>query len=782
MNRPLQIIALLIVVSTGQIYSQTRFDIKGRVLSSISREPIEYATVFVKGAPEYYSVSDTTGYFVIKSVPPGIIRVESSSVGYLNEISPEYLLSSSALFIELHMDEDISMLDGVTVRSSVLERSKDAGVGKQIIGAGDIEKMPGGNRDISRVVRSYPGVSYSPIGYRNDLIVRGGGPSENAFYIDGIEIPNINHFSTQGASGGPVGIINADLIEQVQFYTGALPVQYASVLSSIMDIRLKNGDPYSNNFKVTVGASEFGISGSGHIGKKTTYLFSARQSYLQLLFKLLGLPFLPNYIDGQFKLKHRLSEKDEITFIALGGIDRMRLNTEEKGEEVEYMLSYLPVIRQNCITVGASYIHYGKRNRLNIVLSYNNLYNSNIKYLNNDSSNPDNLMYDIRSNEEKLIFRIEDEVNRGCWKILSGINSNLSGYDNATNGNSSDVRLRFFNYSLYFSTSYASLNKKLFARIGIKADGSTYSSKLMKFWNHLSPRATVSYTPLPQLSLNISSGIYFQMPPLTSLAYKEDGLYTNSGLDYMMVYENSLGLKWNISEQIALSAEGFYKIYKDMPVSVDDGIPLSCKGNDYGIVGNEKLESRGKGRTYGIELSARWQIAGKLNLIGSATLYNSEYKDYGGEYFPSAWDNKFIINLGATYNCKRNWDIGAKLSSIGGAPYTPFDIAKSSLKLNWDKTGKAYYDYRLYNTLRLEPFAQLDVRVDKSFYFKKWMLALYVDLQNITSFKLKQQDALMSTGIIENPNSGLDEQRYIMKNIPQKAGSIVPTLGITVGF
>lgn len=139
MNRPLQIIALLIVVSTGQIYSQTRFDIKGRVLSSISREPIEYATVFVKGAPEYYSVSDTTGYFVIKSVPPGIIRVESSSVGYLNEISPEYLLSSSALFIELHMDEDISMLDGVTVRSSILERSKDAGVGKQIIGAGDIE-------------------------------------------------------------------------------------------------------------------------------------------------------------------------------------------------------------------------------------------------------------------------------------------------------------------------------------------------------------------------------------------------------------------------------------------------------------------------------------------------------------------------------------------------------------------------------------------------------------------------------------------------------------------
>lgn len=127
----------------------------------------------------------------------------------------------------------------------------------QIIGLGEIEKSPGGNRDISRIVRSYPGVSFSPIGYRNDLIVRGGSPSENRFYMDGIEIPNINHFATQGASGGPVSILNADLIREVQFYTGAFPVNKAGALSSVMDIRLRDGDVADNSFKATLGHRRF---------------------------------------------------------------------------------------------------------------------------------------------------------------------------------------------------------------------------------------------------------------------------------------------------------------------------------------------------------------------------------------------------------------------------------------------------------------------------------------------------------------------------------------------
>ena len=136
-------------------------------------------------------------------------------------------------------------------------------------------------------------MSFSPVGYRNDLIVRGGGPSENRFFMDGIEIPNINHFATQGASGGPVSIVNADLIREINFYTGAFPADRAGGMSSVLDFKLRDGDPERQSFKATLGASEVGLSGSGHIGGRTTYIFSARQSYLQMLFKLLGLPFLP---------------------------------------------------------------------------------------------------------------------------------------------------------------------------------------------------------------------------------------------------------------------------------------------------------------------------------------------------------------------------------------------------------------------------------------------------------------------------------------------------------
>ena len=781
MNRCIRIIALLSILSAGQLFSQERFTINGRVVSSIGREPIGYATVFVRGFPEYYAVTDSTGVFAINGVKAGIFKLESSCVGYLTEITPEYIISASVPFIEIVMEEDIAMLNGVTVRSSVLERSKDSGVGKQIIGVADIEKIPGGNRDISRVIRSYPGVSYSPIGYRNDLIVRGGGPSENAFYLDGIEIPNINHFSTQGASGGPVGIINSDLIEQVQFYTGALPVEFVSVLSSAMDIRLKNGDPYKTNFKGTVGASEVGVSGNGHIGKNTTYLYSLRQSYLQVLFKFLGLPFLPNYIDGLIKVKHRISSKSEISFIALGAIDRMKLNTEEKGEEVEYMLSYLPVIKQNTYTIGASYTYYGNNNRLNVAVSYSHLFNSNIKYLNNDDSSPENLMYAIKSKESKAIVRIEDVMQKGRWSILSGINFRLNRFDNAEEVTLYS-NLNFYQFSAYFSSLYTSYNKKFTARIGLKAEGASYSSKLLRMWNQFSPRAVVSFRPVQNFSLNASFGVYHQLPPLTSLGYTSDGLYPNKDLGYMKVFENSIGFKWNVSEPLVLGIEGFYKIYRDMPLSIADGIPLACKGNDYGIVGNELLVSGAKGRAYGVEASVRWQIPGKLNLVGSFTLYNSQYKGADDNYYPSAWDNRFILNCGATYNFGHNWSTGAKLSCIGGAPYTPYDLEKSSLKVYWDKLGKAYLDYSLYNTMRLDPFAQLDIRVDKSFYFRKWMLGLYVDIQNVTGSKLKLPDALMSTGAVENPDAPLSEQKYIMKYIVQSAGSVVPTIGISVEF
>ena len=323
---------LLLLLSIGCClagFAAESYTLRGRVIDRLTRRPVAYAAVVLDGQGDKGASTDSTGRFAIERVRPGIYRLAASCIGYRNTLTPEYVVSAATPFIEIELVEDAAQLDAVTVTPTPFRRTAESPVGLQVIGLREIEKSPGANRDVSRIVRSYPGVSFSPVGYRNDLIVRGGGPSENVFYMDGIEIPNINHFATQGASGGPVSIVNADLVREISFYTGAFPADRAGALSSVLDFRLRDGDPEKHSFKATLGASEVSLSGNGPLSERTTYLFSVRQSYLQLLFKMLGLPFLPNYIDAQVKIKSKLSARDELTVLGLTGIDNMRLNTDE---------------------------------------------------------------------------------------------------------------------------------------------------------------------------------------------------------------------------------------------------------------------------------------------------------------------------------------------------------------------------------------------------------------------------------------------------------------------
>ncbi|GAE83078.1 ferric aerobactin receptor [Bacteroides reticulotermitis JCM 10512] len=341
---------------------------KGIVIDKHSRQPLEFINVQVMGLSKG-AVTDANGQFAITSVPPGIYRLQASAIGYQTNLTPEYILSGKDLYVSIEIEENLTELEGVTVTSSPIRRNIESPVGLRIIGLQEIEKSPGANRDISRIVQSYPGVGFSPIGYRNDLIVRGGGPSENRFYLDGVEIPNINHFSTQGASGGPVGIINADLIREVNFYSGAFPGYSNNALSSVIDFKLRDGNMDRNSLKATLGASEVSLSSNGHLSEKTSYLVSVRQSYLQFLFDQLGLPFLPTFTDAQFKIKTRLNAYNELTVLGLGGIDQMKLNTKADDEDNQYILSYLPKIQQETFTLGAVYRHYAGAHVQTVVVS-----------------------------------------------------------------------------------------------------------------------------------------------------------------------------------------------------------------------------------------------------------------------------------------------------------------------------------------------------------------------------------------------------------------------------
>lgn len=771
------------------------FTVRGRVVDKLSRQPVAYANVSLYGNPGQGASTDSLGQFRIEHVAPGIHQLSVSCIGYKNLLSSEYIVSAKLPPVELELEEDASQLAEVTVQAAApFRRIKESPVSLQIIGLSEIEKSPGGNRDISRIVRSYPGVSFSPIGYRNDLIVRGGSPSENRFYMDGIEIPNINHFATQGASGGPVSILNADLIREVQFYTGAFPADKGGALSSVMDIRLRDGNPDDQTFKATLGASEVSLSGAGHFGERTTYLFSVRQSYLQLLFKMLGLPFLPNYIDGQFKIKTRLTATDELIFLGLTGIDNMKLNTDEEGEDAEYMLSYLPRIKQQTFTLGAAYKHYAGRHVQTVSLGYNYLANQNLKYTNNDDSSPDNLTLDLSSHEQKATLRAENRTHGERWTLTEGVETWYARYDDRTfqrifaSGAQQAWQLQtdlgIVGWGAFASARYRTPDERWTATLGLRLDGCDYSRSMMRFWQNLSPNLSVSWRVRPAVAINAAVGLYHQLPAYTGLGYKDaTGELVNKSLKYMRVANANLGTEWNVTPRVVLALEGFYKYYTRVPLSVADGIPLSCKGNDYGTVGNELLLPTASGRAYGVEASMRWQIPGKFTSVASVTCFRSEYRnDDRSPYIASAWDNRFIANVSGTYDFPRNWSVGAKLSAIGGSPYTPYDEDKSSLVEAWDVQGRPYYDYSRYNTCRLDAFAQLDVRVDKNYYFRGWRLGIYLDLQNVTKSVLRQQNVLMSTGVIENPEAPASEQRYVMKRLKQESGTLLPTIGLTVEF
>ena len=777
---------LFCIVPAVATAAATTYPVRGKVIDKSSRKPVAYANVTVTGLPGKGASTDSLGVFRIEQVPPGIYRFEATCIGYVTTSSPEYIVSASTPFIEIEMEEDANLLTAVVVTPSPFRRSIESPVSMRVIGLQEIEKSPGANRDISRIVRAYPGVSFSPVGYRNDLIVRGGSPSENRFYMDGIEIPNINHFATQGASGGPVSIVNADLVREITFYTGAFPANRSGALSSVLDFRLRDGNPDKQTFKATLGASEVSLSGSGLFNDRTTYLFSVRQSYLQLLFKALGLPFLPNFIDGQFKIKTRLTEHDELTVLALTGIDKMKLNTDEKGEDAEYLLSYLPTIHQETFTVGAVYRHYAGKHTQSVTLSHNYLNNRNLKYRNNDDSSEDNLTLRLRSVEQKTTALFENRTRLGQWTLKEGAEFTNSGYTNNTDSPFSlyKTSLNIIGWGAFFSSDYSTRDNRFTLSAGIRVDGNNYNRGMKQLWKQLSPRLSASYKLSEQWILNGSAGLYHQLPPYTALGYKNnDGTYLNKALRYMRVMESSIGADWHLHDRIMISAEGFFKRYNRIPLSLQDNIPLACKGNDYGVVGNEPLASTADGRAYGLETMFRWQVSGRFNLVSSFTLYKSEYRNHSGDdYIPSAWDNRFILNMSGTYNLPKRWSIGGKVSYIGGAPYTPYDEDKSSLVQAWDAKGQPYYDYSLYNTGRLPDFAQLDVRVDKSFYFRRCMVGLYLDLQNVTGSKLKQPDVIMSTGVIENPAAPASEQRYKMKYLKQESGTLLPTLGVTVEF
>jgi hypothetical protein len=788
-------IVLFIFVLPFGVFAQNA-SLKGRVVDAVNNEPLPFVNVIISGTT-IGTITDMDGNFILTGLEPGFIRVEASFVGYRRAVSSEVEVSvASTNSIEIQMEEQKEQIEEVTVTASPFRKTEESPVSLRSIGIGEIEKSPGANRDISKVIQSFPGVQSTPA-YRNDVIIRGGGPSESRFYLDGVEVPFINHFATQGASGGPVGIINADFLREVNYYSGAFPANRGNALSGVLEFNLVDGNSDKLKFQGTLGASEVAATLDGPIGEKTTFIFSARRSYLQFLFSVLELPFLPNFTDFQFKVRSRIDKKNELTFVGLGAVDvnKLNLGIENPDEQQQFILSQLPVNNQWNYTVGGVYKHFRDNSFQTVVLSRSHLNNGAYKYFDNDDSSEENKILDYISEEIENKLRVENTTRLDGFKLNFGANINFTTYTNSTQqqrfyeGEILEVdyntNLNLVKWGLFAQGSKNLFDERLVLSVGVRADANNYSQSMNNLLEQFSPRFSASYSLTPRWSLNFNTGRYYQLPSYTTLGFKQNDVLVNKANNLKYISSDHLigGLEFRPRQTVLFTLEGFWKGYKNYPYSVKDQISLANKGGDFGVVGDEEVRSQAQGRAYGAEFQARVNTTDGFNLNVSYTLVRSEFLNESGSYIPTSWDSKHLLNITSTTELKKGWRMGGRWRFVGGLPYTPYDLERSSLFEAWNLTGSPYFDFSRLNSGRFSAFHQLDVRVDKSFYLDKITAKFYVDIQNLYNFQAAQQDNIVRE-TDENGNFILTDNgtRYQLRRVPNTSGTVLPTIGIILEF
>lgn len=792
------IFSILFLMASSGLFAQSGV-IEGSTVNKFNNEPLPFVTLLVIGTDNGV-VSDIDGNYKIEGLSPGLYDIRASFVGF-DELTvfEIQVTNSKPTVVNFELVERSTSLDEVVVTASPFVKTEESPVSLRSIGVAEIQRNPGGNRDISKVVQSLPGVT-STANFRNDLIIRGGSPNENRFYLDDVEVPNINHFATQGASGGPVGLINVNFIREVDFYSGAFPANRGNTLSSVFNFKQKDGRSDKLGLSFTAGASDVGLTLEGPIGEKTTFLFSARRSYLQFLFAALELPFLPTYNDFQAKIKTKINQRNEIYFIGLGAIDEFRLNLDaNETEDQQYLLDNLPVSPQWNYTNGLVYKHYRDNGYWTAVLSRNMLNNESKKYLKNDDSDENNLILDYASQESENKFRLENTTRVAGWKINTGFGyegvryTNNSFFKVATPLGPEDVffdsKVYFNKYSVFTQLSKKLLDDKLAVSVGARMDGNNYSTNMSNMLDQFSPRLSLAYNLSPNFALNANVGRYFQLPPYTVLGYREaDVLFNQENVDYIQADHAVLGLEYITASSSKLTLEAYYKKYSNYPYLVEDDITLANLGGDFGVIGNDRISSTANGEAYGLEFLFQQRLYKGFYGIGSYTLGWSKFDDSMGELVSSSWDSRHIVNLTVGKKFGKDWELGVNWRYQTGLPYTPFSDASNQVSF-WNINNAGIRDYTQINTQRAAASNTIDLRIDKKWFFDKFTLNLYFDIENIfgnavgspimlLDRELDADGLPIGPALIENPTDPIGEQRYKVKLQDVTQGTPIPSLGI----
>ncbi len=704
-----------------------------------SEQPLEGATVLLLGT-SYGVVTNEEGKFTFLDVPTQTYNIQVSFLGYETQTLYNVILKSVGnIPLQFKLEEISESLEEVIVVQSPFKSSRETPLSTQTFSVVEIETYPGGNNDITKVVQSMPGISPSIGGFRNDIIIRGGAPNETVYYLDGIEIPNINHFSTQGSAGGPVGMVNVSFIREVTLSSSSFGAEYDNPLSGVLAFEQREGDANGFGGNLRLGASETALTLEGPLFNtdkskpaQTTFLFSLRRSYLQFLFELIGLPIRPDYWDYQWKIKHEIDAYNSLSFIGIGAIDDFSVKApDEFDEEQQAALEQVPIIDQRSTTVGLAWKRKYKNGKgfLNTVVSSNRLENVFARY--EDNTTKTGTIFQNDSYEWETKFRIQATQYGDQWKWSTGVNVQNSSYQNYTRFLYYDIAyntdVNFVKYGLFLKASRAFLNDRLDFSWGIRSDADSFSegSGLL---DNISPRLSFSYalTENQRWKLNASAGRYFKIPTYTMLGFQnQQGIFANQQAAYTRSDHWVAGIEYNLTPASRFTVEGFRKNYANYPVSVIDGVSLANKGGGFEVLGNEAIRSEGEGQSSGVEVLFQQKLSNNFYGVFAYTYFSSEFSGADGVLRPSVWDSRHLISFSGGYKLKRNWELSARWRFAGKNPYVPVDLEQSivsypELILDYDRLGE----------VKLNSFNLADIRIDKKWNFKNLSFNLYFEVQN----------------------------------------------------
>lgn len=804
-------LSVCFLLSTPAIAQKTG-NIIGTVEDINTHERLQGVSITAVGTT-FGTVTDSSGNFKL-NLPVGTYSIHVSTLSYkaLTQYNVEISTGNDQI-VRYELLPEATALEGVVIsanrRTSAIATDMITPLSVQRLTTQEIKSSPGGNFDVSKVIQTLPGVGLSNgVGERNDIIIRGGAPNENVYYLDGVEIPVLNHFQTQGSSGGAQGILNVSFIESLKLTTSAFDPKYNDALSSTFVINQRNGNPDRLTGNVRASLTETALTLEGPLSPKTTFLSSARKSYLGLMFKAVDLPIRPDFYDFQFKVNHKFNDKTTLTAIGIGAIDNFGFApTKNSTPENTYVLRSTPFVNQWTYTMGFNLNRKINNGFMNFTLS-RNMFNTTLDKFEDENKIEQNRTLLVKSDEVENKFRFDYNKFLNGWKLSAGLDAQYVGYTGDVfnrianeikdaNGNiispektiQFNSAINFWKYGVFVQAAKRFLDDRLLLSGGLRSDMNSFTETGDNPLKTLSPRLSASYRLAEKWNLNASAGTYFKAPIYTALGYKDaSGNFINKDMDYTQSTHYVLGTEFLPKNSLRFTLEGFYKRYSDYPVSEATGISLANQGTQYGSVGSERILTQGKGEAYGVEAFVQQKMTKNLFYVVSYSYVVSKFSGVDGVLKPSSWDNRSLFSATMGYKMKRDWELGVKYRFAGGNPFTPFDMTAS--QQNYMLLGQGIPDVALLNQSRLSNYNQLDFRIDKKYNFKKTSLGFYLDIQNLLmqknetnpNFTFKRNADNTGFATTDGQPIKMDGSNGIPVILNNKTGHPLPSFGVTFQF